>query len=190
MLKGFALMILIACAGFADTITYTFTATASGSMDGTSFSDSLPTIIALADTSHPRMPYWSGVVVGSLSATFNSEFPYVFVNRGKCTGSPEYPTVSSCVGFGTDFDLLDIANNGFATYVRGTSVGPLTDPTPTFAGLPSLADHGIVSFTSVEDGSFTASVAPEPSSVGALCIASIAIGVVSRRRLLAGHCPK
>jgi hypothetical protein len=193
MLKTLALMALMGlttCTGFAGTVTYTLTATATGSLDGTAFSDSLLTITAVANTAAPGSPFSSTAVVDSLTDTFNAESPYVFVNSGDCTGSPEFPTVSSCAGFGTSADILDIANNAFATYVLGTSVGPLTDPMP-FGNLgDSFVDDsgGDLILTSLSDGSFTAvSAVPEPPSVAFVGIALIAAGIASRHRLVAGR---
>jgi hypothetical protein len=195
VLRTFALLGLMASAGMADTVTYTLTATATGSLDGTAFNDSLLTIIAVANTATPGSPFSSTVGVDSLSDTFNLESPYVFVNSADCVGSPEFPGVSSCAGFGTlasGYDLLDIANNVFATYALGTAMGPVADPTPIDSPKGIFGDDsgGDLGLSSVSDGAFTAvvnsSAVPEPSSVGLLSLGLIAVGIGSRRRLLAG----
>jgi hypothetical protein len=190
VLRILALLGIITSAGLADTVTYTLSATASGSLDGTSFSDSSLIITALANTATPGTPFSSTVVVGSLSDTFNLNLPYVFATSGTCVVSSEFPGVSSCAGFGEDGeDILDISNNGLAGYALGTAIGPLTDATPTVGLGGSFVDDsgGHLVLSSVTNGSFTASVSsvPEPSLAGILCIGLCAIAIAYRRRMAA-----
>jgi hypothetical protein len=192
MLRIFTLLLLTAAAGLANTITYTLTATASGSLDGTSFTDSLLTITAVAntgETASPLTPSSSTVTVGSVSDTFNDEGPYLFVATS-CNG---FVPAAPCAGFGTNTalrDIVDIANSAFATYTLGTAIGPVTDPTPIATTGLDFADDsgGDLILSSVTDGSFTAALSPvpEPSSLGMLCSALFAIGICFRRRLVAG----
>lgn len=180
MLRAFVLSALLASLAFADTVTYTFSVTASGTLDGTSFEDSLLTITALADTASPGSPYSSTVTVGALSDSFNSFSPYVFVNSGGCSANPES---SSCVGFGIFGvgDVLDISNNEFASYVLGTDIGPVTDSEPYAVSSDVSVDGGTLALTSAENATFTASTVPEPSSAALLGIAGIALWIGRRR---------
>lgn len=185
ILRTTALMALTAWAGWASTVTYTLTATASGTLDGTAFTDSLLTITAVANTSTPGTPFSSTVTVGSLSDTFNDEDPYVFDNPIGCG--------SSCAGFGTVVDdILDVPNSVFATYTLGNPIGPVTDSTLDWWAGPLPDDSGgTLVLSSVTTETFTAVVVstavPEPSSVSMLGIGLIAAGIGSRRRLLAGR---
>jgi len=189
MLKILALLGMMASTSFASTITYTLTATAGGFIDGVNFTSSLLTITAVASSSAPGAPFSSIIQVGTTSDSFNDFDSYVFVNHGPCS-SPPFPPGSACVGFGIfeGGDLLDIANNGFSTYVLGDSIGPLTDSAPFFSGAFFPTDSGVLSIHSAIDASFQATVVgsiPEPATI-LLLLPSFVCAILLRRR----HGPK
>src|SRR5271165_3093726 len=124
MFKTVALFCAMALACSAS-VTYTLTATASGSLDGNPFTSSLLTITAVASSATPGVPSSVTVVVGSVSDSFNLESPYVFAESGTCHIEPP---LTSCAGFGTGVeDIMDISNNSFAAYTLGNSIGPVAD---------------------------------------------------------------
>ena len=118
----------------AGSITYIETATASGSLGGTSFMNALLTFTATADTNNvisvPGSPGVLGVnnssamidIMGIGSATL-TEATLTFVNTntnveaaGLTAGTVASPVV----------DLLGVKNSAFATYGLTTSIGPLS----------------------------------------------------------------
>jgi hypothetical protein len=188
LLKTLALLGIVASTGLASTITYTLDATASGSLDGVSFTNSLFTITALASSSTPGTLFSSTVQVGGNSDTLNKDSSIVFVNQGACAASSEFPTVSSCVGFETlpNGDILDIGNNVFATYVLGTAIGPVTDPTPAIVvGLAFPSDSGgSLVLDAAMNGSFQATVnssIPEPTTIILLLPTLVGAILLNRR---------
>jgi hypothetical protein len=183
MVKILVLVGFTACAGFAGTVTYTFSATASGTLDGTPFSDSLLTITALADTSTPGSPFSSTVVVGATSDTFNLQTTFVFFNPscGDFAGTP-------CVGFElSSGDVLDIPSPSLAGYVLGTSIGPINTASLTGEPFDPSSDDsgGTLNLTAASNGSFTASTSaavPEPAGLALVASGLTVLGFVRRRK--------
>lgn len=186
MTRVLGLLALAAGAALGSTITYTFTAIASGSFEGNAYTGSLLTITALADSSLPEEPLPVTISVGSFSDTVNNQSPFVFSSTGACSSSPEFPAVSSCVGFeDMHGEVLVIANNVLAGYVVGAAIGPIDDATPFFT--PStIADHGTITITGARDGTFQASggssSTPEPATLLLLPI-GISVFLLRRRAL-------
>jgi hypothetical protein len=159
---------LLAGAVCGSTITYTYTAIASGNFEGNAFNSNFVTITVLADSSAPTAPMLPvDIKVGGYSDTLNNQAPSLYSSTGGCSSSPEFPAVSSCVGFqDAHGSVIFIASNALAGYVYGENIGPIDDPTPFLTG-STIADNGTITFNSVSDGVFTAtggSSAPEPQT--------------------------
>jgi hypothetical protein len=168
----------------ADVITYTETATASGSLGGTAFTGQLITLTLTTDTSlitgsalsvTPASP--STVAVNGFATANFTDNIIVFDNNGGVAGFEDNSLPA---------DILDISNNFFTTYNLRTSAGPITGNTSINSGSSFGTDAGNLIINSVSaQGTFTATTAavPEPASV-ALFGLGVAAGVVGRRRLM------
>ncbi len=176
---------LLTGAAFGSTITYTYTAIASGNFEGNAFNSNFVTITVMADSSAPTVPLLPiSITVGGNSDTLNNQSPSLYSSTGGCSSSPEFPAVSSCVGFqDTHGSVIFIANNALAGYAYGENIGPIDDPTPWLT--PStIADNGTITFNSASNGVFTAtgaSTAPEPATL-LLLPAGLAGLLLIRRR--------
>jgi hypothetical protein len=182
MVRLFSILGLLAGAALGSTITYTFTATASGNFEGNPFTNALFTITAIADSSLPTEPSSATFSVGSFSDTVNNQSPSVFNFQGNCPG-PESPAVTSCAAFqDTHGSVLFIQNNAFATYTLGTTIGPIDDATP-FLTTSTIADHGTITFSSATNGTFQAvgsASAPESATLTLLSIGLTGIFLIRR----------
>jgi len=188
MFKTLVLLGVTTCAGWAGTVTFTLSATASGILGGTPFSNSLMTITVLADTSTPSDPFSSTIAVGALSASFNTESPTVFFNPscGDFAGNPP------CAGFEINAgDLLDIPSASLAGYVLGTPIGPINAASLT--GNPALLGTvydtdggGSMTLSALSNGTFTASVGgssvPEPAALALVGCGLSVLGLLQRRK--------
>jgi len=191
------LLVLVGCLGTATTlraaaVTYTFTATGSGTIGTTGFTNALVTITAIGDTStvaeapQPTFPpnvffnappQFNVSISGVGTATFtgtNSFFGghgYVFDNEN-----------SSFAGFGVESDHGDISNSAFATYDLRSSIGPLSGVSMSFSN--EATSLGSLSLTTVTDGTFTAVVssAPEPATAGMAALALAVAALIRRKR--------
>ena len=169
----------------ADPVTYTFSGTGSGDVDGVLFNDAAFEIAVSADTALIENPFPGVYFVNDIAstiaiqgfslATFTGvDGNSVFVQQGTETlgfalGSPPAPTSYS--------DLLDIDNAAFSSYDLSTSYGPIFDATP-FPVEPNanFVDQattiGDVTFNTFENVTFIATVIPEPASAGLLALIS------------------
>jgi hypothetical protein len=159
----------------AESITFTFDGTGSGTLGGSAFSDEAFTITVIADTLDVAS-CGSGVVsVDSLSADiFISGFEVatfsistrVFDHSSGALGFSR----GTCVGA----DLLDIRDDAFMTYDLTTSIGPIFVAQPfaveQFLNIPTTG--GILTMRSAQDITFNAETesgtgvsAPERSSL-------------------------
>ena len=177
---GALMFVMASPAVRAANITYAFTTTATGTLDGHAFSSALLTITAVAAGSSP-VPFSTTVTVGAFSDSFNTRSPYVYAQ-------PSCPAFSgeACVGFGADSgDIVDVGNPALTGYVLGTPIGPITstsafNPGP---GFPYVDDTGgTLVLNSQSAATFTANTAPEPGSVFLLELGLTAMLIVWRRR--------
>ena len=175
---GLAVVAALFCAvspAHATTATYTESATASGTLDGTSFTDALVTITLTGDTSTVTStalvgpPWPSGLIEDAGTATVTvsgvgtdtfTDSMYVFD-----TASAEAVGITD----GTlKYDALDTYDPAFATYGLTTSIGPITDSDAINPGHPFNTEGGTLVLDSVPsfESTFTATVAtPEPGSL-------------------------
>ncbi len=157
----------------AGPITYTQIATGSGSLGGTSFTNAVVTITAIADTagiilSDPSDKFYEVTnesttvdVAGIGSATFTDTI---------YTGVVQLFQVAGFHDINSE-DILDTGSPTFSTYNLSTSIGPLAGTTIINPGWSFPTTAGAFIFTSANenDSTFQATLGtapiPEPSSL-------------------------
>lgn len=173
----------------ADTLDYVFTGTASGTVDGITFTNATLTINAIGDTSAVSSTYayflyfpvnTAAISISGIgSGTFNDS-TYVFDNQTAFGGT---------VGFGDGSDIIqihdeDFGSTVFSTYDLTSPIGPLgfvTDPSVSdWTNLPTSL--GAMTVTSYTDVSFQAVGVPEPGSMLLLCSGLLSLAGIRLRR--------
>jgi len=172
----FVLLAAFATTAGAGPITYTFTATGSGTIGADSFTNGLATVTGVGDTSgifvasvppfSPNTfvidPTLSITISGVGIATFTGTSSY-FGGHGYVFDNQTYDTL----GFGIESDDEDAGNPLFATYALATSIGPVAGSDMSFSN--EATSLGPLTFTTTTDGTFTAvagaTVALEPSGL-------------------------
>jgi hypothetical protein len=195
MNQTFRLVLLAALfsAGFAcaASLTYTESATITGSLNGNPF-DSLVTLSLTGDTSAITP---DGGNTFLLPGTLTGDIASLGTNF----------TVTDVAGAIASSDLLDIAgfqdqtiggllytnNDGFFDYDLSTTIGPLTGSTLFQSGVSIGTDHGALIFNSVDGNSATftaaASGAPEPATGFLLGFSLLAMVALRTQSLSAGR---
>lgn len=175
--------------------TYTFTGTASGTIDGVGFQDATLVVTAVGDVSNITFTspsYFLDIPGGSASfalsgigsGTFTDE-TYVFDNTGGVAGFGDLGA-SSCCDIIQMYDSL-IGSTAFATYNLASSIGPLgpepSDPsTGDWVGLnTSLGSFTVTSYDGVIFNAAVGTV-PEPRTI-ILEIGLIGMIIVTRHKL-------
>jgi hypothetical protein len=170
---------LIGMAGFgearADPFTYTETATASGSLGATRFTDAFVTLTATADTSQ-IMTGQRFFQVNNLTTTVSVSGlgTAAFTNRTQTFNDQSFPGA----GITDLVDILDVDNPALATYDLRTSIGPLTGVTVGFnPGTHFATTSGDFVLNSVSGSTFqaTAQPAPEPSTLALFGLGAAAL---------------
>jgi hypothetical protein len=167
LILGAFLLAVPAQSAVAEMVTYTFTADATGSLNGSGFADSLVTLTFVGDTSSVT-EVSSGlfrntvgtatVMIGGTTATLTPPVD-VFVNQTDDTA-----------GIETFATILTIQSSGLASYELATSIGPLSGTAGGVVNNASFATSAgpliITSFAAT--GTFQATVStvvPEPASL-------------------------
>jgi hypothetical protein len=174
----------------AQNILYTFSGIGAGDLNGADFGATDFLVRIFADTSNIAEVLPDVFAVQNLTGTIDipgvgvlsfTEPLFVFNNQDAQT-----------VGFGnpTDLDLIDLTvpGVGLDAYQLNTAFGPITDPTPFFAQFEDVGTSGgPLTFTSMRDGTFTATLVnqdvPEPGTMGLLISAGLSASFVARRRV-------
>ena len=182
-----ASLALLLGAGWANaaTITYTESATASGSLGGTAFSGSLITLTFIGNSSNVAgsSGFFTNEVgtiainIASLGATANlTDVAQIFVNQ--TFSPPAAGFADATVGF----SILDTFDNAFGTYGLTTAIGPITDTNFINSGLGFATNHGTFVINSAGNSTFTASLGsastPEPATIALLGIALLGVGML------------
>jgi hypothetical protein len=168
---GFLGLALLAGSASALPIEMTITATGSGTIGASSFTDASFTLHLDGDTADRRtvldpdiddIPLTSASIeiagVGTAQFTIPTR---VFVARGG-------PPSAAAAGFALESgnDILDIDNPAFDTWDMTTSIGPASNANlyPLFQAVDLPTTLGELDFSAYSNGTFTAAVMPEPAS--------------------------
>jgi PEP-CTERM motif len=170
----------------AGSITYTETAVGSGSLGGTSFTDTLITIIATADTANVMIVNPGVFDVNNASTTVDvsgigsgtfTDTIVTFVNNNVSTAGITDLTIPA--------DILGVANSVFATYGLTTSVGPASGAPDISTGKSFSTTDGVFHISSISgEGTFQATLqsVPEPSTLTLTSIGILGLLFCSWRR--------
>jgi hypothetical protein len=185
---GIASIFIAASPSFGAQITYTMEATASGSLDGITFTDATVLLSMNNNTTN--------VTTDGLGDFENAGTATVSVGGGPAvtfTGPIQVILDQSDTGIGFEDlsvdDILDEFNASFATYDLTTSMGPIVGGSAFNAGSSFATTGGAFVLTSAGDATFTAATTaiPEPSSWVMMLTGSACLGYAGYRRARAAH---
>ncbi len=177
-------------------ITYTETATISGTLGATSFSNALVTITGLADTNNVigggtffNVPVVATVTVAGVGSGTLTDIVQVFSG---INGNPEAGFVAKKLASDPFFTiLLDTRNAALTNYDLKSPIGPVTGAASISnpIGLKFGSTAGDFAITSVANGTSTflatggITAVPEPSTLTSAALASLmGLGYAWRRR--------
>jgi hypothetical protein len=184
---GLALLGLVANAK-ASPITYTESATVSGSLNGVSFTNELLTLTGTGDTASVASGfYFTNVVSATFSlAGFGSG---TFTESIDVFDNQSVPGAGFQKGPAGGLDLLDILNNAaLASYALTTSIGPITGSPAINSGTSFSTSRGPLILTSFSgDTTFTAnagtvSAVPLPGAFPLFATGLAGLGLLGWRR--------
>jgi PEP-CTERM motif len=183
MLSSLALLAVAAVPAMAGQITYTESATATGSLGTQNFRDALLTLTLVGDTSNVTggAGFFSNTVgtftvsiAGVGTATFTDAME-VFDNQGQIAA-----------GFGDNSlggSVLDTFDAVFGGYDLTTAIGPITNSPFIRPDLSFGTDAGLLVISASGDSTFTASTGtPEPGTFLLLGLGITSLGMVKMRR--------
>ncbi len=177
-------------AAHADTYDFTLSTTASGTLNGISFSNEALTISGSYLSSSISSGY-----PGSYTAA-TGPLTFTLAGTGTFSSSSATNTIfdnqgASVAGItGNEADLLDTGNSAYASYNLYTSIGPITG-TDAFQGSDTTTDGELrlssassVTFTNTDitPGGGNLSPTPEPSSLALMSTGLLSLAGFARRR--------
>ena len=165
----------------ADLITYTETATATGSLGGQAFMDALVTISGTADT--------ADVVGGGSVVTLTTTVDVAGLGSATFTRttdafSQQGPPAAGFSDDATGIIVLGTGNDAFASYGLVSSIGPISGDAVVNSGIAWPTTVGSFEIDSVSTSAFQATLAavPEPSSLALCGLGAVALLGFARRR--------
>jgi hypothetical protein len=178
-----ASMVLAPSMVSAAPVTYTFTATISGTVDSIAFTDALFTFVGNGDTSNITncgTDCWTNdltsatVTLAGFGSGSLTALSYVFVND-----------VVSGVGDYVNFDLLYVSDSALLGHDLASALGPITGTASVTGQGPFFTTLGTINISSIANtGTFQTQIndVPEPVTV-ALTAAGLAAIVWRRRQI-------
>jgi hypothetical protein len=177
-----AALVLAAASATAAPITYRTTATATGTLGGTPFTDALVTITGIGDTTSVTC-----VVDYCETGTLDAMVSVAGIGTADFTIDVRLFAAwgVDAVGFfdNAQFDILDTFNPALAGYDLQSPFGPVTGESAINSDDSYATTLGLLLLTSAGDSTFEAfSPVPEPATLGTLGFALASLAALRRRR--------
>ena len=166
----------------ATTLMYSDTATASGTLGGTAFTNSEVTLTFYGDTADiiDNTGFLSNAVgtlainIASLGVTADlTDAGAVFDNQPPCFAGFTDNTTGKVI--------LETFSGAFLTYDLTTPIGPITDSAIINAGASFATDQGAFIINSAGESVFTAT-APEPATTAMIALGVTGLALLNRRK--------
>jgi len=192
----FAAIISVLCVANAkaSTITYTETATVSGTLTISPtlihiLTNDLLTLTGTGNTANVTNPV-SGVFLNNVTASFTVSSGGTVIESGTFTDPIEVfdsqVGVSPSAGFhdnANSQDILDTFNAAFASYALSTSIGPIIGAANNDLGVSYPTSAGLLNIDSAgPNATFTAVVTPLPAALPLFATGIGALGLLGWRR--------
>ena len=185
-----ASIFIAASPSFGAMITYTLEATASGSLNGTAFTDETVILSMTNNTTNVTggPSFFENVGTTTVSVSVGGGSAVTFTDPIQVFSNKSL----TAVGFEdlSSDDILDSVSASFASYDLKTSIGPIVGSSEIDPGSSFPTTGGAFVLTSVgESATFTAatSAIPEPSTWAMMLIGFAGLGYAGYRRARAAH---